>query len=146
MPKKDRDGFLCNSSAELFSKFHSIISAEIYGKQWKNLIFNQEHFDCMQGTCWSSETLINVDRVQMAMIFQVQLEFVDIIVGSNVSLHVSWMHLNNNYWQTTNEKPYSAFIKFIFLKKGCIFNPKTLLPSGITARFHKGNQCEEQET
>lgn len=36
-----------------------------------------------------SKGLINVARVQMAMILQDQLEFVDIIVGNNVSLHVN---------------------------------------------------------
>lgn len=76
MPKKDRGGFLCNSSAELFAKFHSIIPAEIKGKQWKVSYLNQNQLDCIQGAHWSSETLINVDRVQMAMIFEVQLEFV----------------------------------------------------------------------
>lgn len=68
---------------------------------------NQNQLDCIQGAHWSSEALINVDRVQMAMIFQVQLEFVGIIVGSNVSLRVSCM-------QTTSEKLYSALIKLFF--------------------------------
>lgn len=89
MPKKDGDGFLCNRLAELFAKFHSIISAEVYGKQWKISSFYQKQLDCIQGAHWSSESPINVNKVQMAMIFQVQLEFIDIAVGSNVSLHVS---------------------------------------------------------
>ena len=87
MPKKDADGFLCNSSAELFAKLSSITSAGIYGKQWKISYLNQNQLDCIQGAHWTSEALINVDRVQM--VFQVQLEFVDTIVGSNVFLHVS---------------------------------------------------------
>lgn len=71
------------------------------------------------------------------MIFQVQLEFVDIIVGSNVFLHVSWMHLNNSYWQTTNEKPYSAFIKFIFLKKAVFSALKLYSPQALQLDFTK---------
>lgn len=43
-----------------------------------------------------SKGLINVARVQMAMILQDQLEFVDIIVGNNVSLHVNGMNLYNS--------------------------------------------------
>lgn len=95
MPKKDGDGFLYNSLAERFAKFHSIISEEVYGKQWKISSLNQKQFNCIQGG--HQLIIINVDKVQMAMIFQVQPEFIDIIVGSNVSLHVSWMNLSNNY-------------------------------------------------
>lgn len=60
-----------------------------------------------------SKGLINVARVQMTMILQDQLEFGDIVVGNDVSLHVNWMNLNNNDWQTTSEKTYSGFILFV---------------------------------
>lgn len=50
MPKKDGDGFSYNSLAELFAKFHSSISAEVYGKQWKISSLNQNQLDCIQGT------------------------------------------------------------------------------------------------
>lgn len=63
MPKKDEGGFLYNRLAELFGKFHSIISAEVYGKQWKISFLNQNQFDCIQGAHWSSESLINVDKI-----------------------------------------------------------------------------------
>lgn len=89
MLKKDVDGFLCNSSAICLLSSIPFCLQKSMESSTKISYLNQNQFDCIQGSQWSIEALINVDRVQMAMIFQVQLEFVGITVGSNVSLHVS---------------------------------------------------------
>lgn len=70
----------------------------------------------------------------MAMIFHVQLEFVDIIFRSNVSLCVSQMHLSDNNYQQPTEKPFSAI-----LKQGHLFSSEALVTSSVATRFHKGS-------
>lgn len=97
-------------------------------KQGKTLKLNQKLLDCIQGAHWALKPSLIL--LQIAMIFQLQLEFVDIIFRSNFFMcklsAFKWPLLTDDNWETLFCCLWSQF-----LKQGHIFSPKALLPSCI---------------